>query len=182
MRDVITKPRRRTRQIRVGDVVIGGDAPVVLVLFGGCGNPAFDLDALAAMPEWRFLLPADSSDPLPSNAARVDLSGKLRAVDLLPHIDLLLCKPGYGLLSECWVTSTPIAWVERPDFPEFPVLRRWLDELFPAAGMSRDDFHAGRWADTLAAALSCERRYPEIREDGALVAARAIQSLLAGGC
>ena len=152
----------------------------VLVLFGGCGNPPFDLSALAAMDDWLFLLPmpGDGGDPgVAENVRYVQFSSQLRAVDLLPHVDLLLCKPGYGLLSESWVTQTPVAWVERPDFPEFPMLKDWLETRFPAAGMRREDFCSGHWQSTLQAALDCPRRYPPLGSDDGvqIVAARILQ-------
>lgn len=152
-----------------------GIGKCALVLFGGSARPPFDLAALAAMPGWQFLLP-DAPADLPANVTPVRFAAAMRPIDLMPHVDVVLCKPGYGVLSECWRTGRPIAWVERPDFPEFPMLRGWLEERFPAAGMSRDDFRRGRWLPALEAAIGSERCFPPLAEDGARVAAELILS------
>jgi len=144
-----------------------------LVIFGGSGQPAFDMDALAAMSDWQFLIP-DAPAHAPTNVMPVSFDASMRPVDLMPHVDLVVCKPGYGILSECWRTATPIAWVERPGFPEFPMLKGWLDDRFPSAGMSRADFAAGHWQRTLDDAIASQRTYPAIDEDGALHAANLI--------
>ncbi|MBN4076672.1 hypothetical protein JYT48_00185 [Mariprofundus ferrooxydans] len=149
-----------------------------LILFGGCGSPPYDVHALAAMPDWLFLIPDICSDhisPMPENIVSIHFSSKLRPIDVMASmIDVVLCKPGYGVLSECWTTATPIAWVERPDFPEFPMLKTWLDESFPACGMSRSDFQAGHWQPALEHALNHPRRFPAIKGDGANIAADII--------
>lgn len=147
-----------------------------LVLFGGAGRPPFELSALAAMPEWRFLLP-DAPGDLPENVERIVFHRGLRPIDLMPCVDAVLCKPGYGVLSECWRTGTPIAWVERPDFPEFPMMKQWLDDIFPASGMSRTDFRLGNWRLALETACSSNRRYPPLQQDGAQVAADIILAM-----
>ncbi|RLL51740.1 hypothetical protein D8Y20_08615 [Mariprofundus sp. EBB-1] len=149
-----------------------------LVLFGGCGNPPYHLHALQEMHEWLFLVPDMEQDPstnLPGNVQPVRFASDLRPVDLMPHVDVVLCKPGYGILSECWTTETPIAWVERPDFPEFPMLKEWLDNAFPACGMSRADFQQGHWQVALDAARIHPTPFPEY-EDGAIKAADIILS------
>jgi len=145
-----------------------------LVLFGGCGNPPYDLHALESMHEWLFLIPDvpenESTTDLPENVQPIQFDADLRPVDLMPYVDVVLCKPGYGVLSECWVTGTPIAWVERPDFPEFPMLKEWLDRSFPACGMSRADFQQGQWETALDGAISHTGSFPPNPIDGAIEA------------
>jgi len=151
-----------------------------LVLFGGCGNPSYDLQALGGMSEWLFLIPdVDKHAPsdLPDNVQTIRFDAALRPVDLMPFIDVVLCKPGYGVLSECWSTETPIAWVERPDFPEFPMLRKWLEKSFPACGMSRSDFQQGHWQTALDGAISHTASFPSNQTDGAIEAADIMISL-----
>jgi len=149
------------------------DGSIALVIFGGSGKPAFDLEALSAIEGWHFLIPGAGGN-LPGNVRDICFGPGLRAVDVMPHVDTVVCKPGYGILSECWRTKTAITWVERPDFPEFPMLKMWLDERFPSAGMSRSDFSTARWGDALEASCSSSRRFPDIDGDGAEVAASMI--------
>lgn len=144
-----------------------------LVIFGGSGQPPFDYHALAGCSSWQFLIPKAPLDA-PVNIMDIRLENGLRAVDLMPHVDTVVCKPGYGILSECWRTATPIVWVERPDFPEFPMLKTWLETSFPSAGMSRADFTAGAWLKALEESQRSQRCYPDRGGDGAQTVASLI--------
>lgn len=164
----------------------GGEAPftrsrkhVALVIFGGSNQPAFDIHALTAMDTWQFLIPS-APDDAPENVTSISFAPGSMAVDLMPFVDLVVCKPGYGILAESWRTGTPMAWVERPDFPEFPMLKGWLEDVFPGCGMSRSDFGRGAWLSALTGALASTRRFPDLHEDGACVAATTVLSLLQG--
>ena len=152
---------------------------VALVIFGGSNQPAFDIHALAAMDGWQFLIPS-APDEVPENITSISFAPGSMAVDLMPFVDLVVCKPGYGILSECWRTGTPMAWVERPDFPEFPMLKGWLGDVFPSCGMSRSDFGSGAWLPALNGTLASTRRFPELQEDGACVAANSVLSRFMG--
>lgn len=150
-----------------------------LVIFGGSNQPAFDVQALAAMDDWQFLMPLAPTDA-PDNVTSVSFGRDLKAVDLMPFVDVVVCKPGYGILAECWATATPIAWVERPDFPEYPMLKGWLQNGFPSCGMNRSDFSRSLWLPALEGALACRRQFPQISADGAQVAATEILACLNG--
>jgi len=170
--DMPVFPRQRdialiaSQPVEVSNPVAGELRKKALVLFGGCGNPAFDLQALAAMGDWLFLIP-DAAADAPDNVQEIHFDADLSAVDLMGFVDVVVCKPGYGVLSECWRTDTPIAWVERPDFPEFPMLKRWLDDSMPSAGMTRSGFQQGNWLPALQGACLNRRRFSAIEDDGA---------------
>ncbi|MDQ7000984.1 MAG: hypothetical protein Q9M12_08900 [Mariprofundus sp.] len=164
-----------THPVDISNPVAGDRRKKALVLFGGCAHPPYDSQALASMDDWLFLIP-DAGDAGPENITGICFGPEMRPVDLMPFVDVVVCKPGYGVLSECWCTATPIAWVERPDFPEFPMLKRWLDTSMPAAGMSRADFRHGRWQSALQAALHHPCSFPSTSADGADAAANIILS------
>jgi len=148
-----------------------------LVLFGGCGNPPYDMQALAAMDDWLFLIP-DAGNDAPDNVTGICFGSDMRPVDLMPFVDVVVCKPGYGVLSECWYTATPVAWVERPDFPEFSMLKTWLDTSMPAAGMSRSNFRQGYWHQALEKAANHPGCFPAISGDGSEEAVKIILSYI----
>ncbi len=47
--------------------------------------------------------------------------------DLLASCDAVLGKCGYGTVTECVVNGTPLIHIPRPDWPEEPSLRDWLE-------------------------------------------------------
>jgi len=163
--------------VEVPNPVVGDPRQKALVLFGGCGNPAFEMQALAAMGDWLFLIP-DADADAPDNVQSIHFDANLSGVDLMGFVDVVVCKPGYGVLSECWVSGTPLAWVERPDFPEFPMLKEWLDNAMPSAGMSRSDFQQGEWKQVLEKAVNHSGSFPVLHRNGVMEAANIILSSL----
>jgi hypothetical protein len=144
-----------------------------LVIFGGSDQPSCDLQALAALSEWQFLIPHAPAET-PENVQNIHFNNDMRPIDFMPYVDVVVCKPGYGVLAECWRIGTPIAWVERPDFPEFPILKCWLENEFPACGMSKADFKSGNWLGALEGACEDTRAFPKLVGDGAEAAADII--------
>jgi hypothetical protein len=48
--------------------------------------------------------------------------------DVLASCDALLCKPGYGSFVEAAGSGVPVAYINRPDWPEAPALVKWLQQ------------------------------------------------------
>ncbi len=175
-------PQRRAIPLVVADPresVVAGDADRrrCLVLFGGSGTPPYAIEALAGIDGWAFFVPgierpaAGNVEPLPRGRA---------IIDLMQAVDCVVCKPGYGVLSECWRTQTPIVWVERSGFPEYPVLARWLEERFPAVRLEREAFERGDWTAALTRAVRHPRCFPRLEGDGARLAAEIVAGWAAG--
>jgi len=147
-----------------------------LVMFGGAGDPPFNLDALGTVDKWQFLYLSfglnPQSWPLATNVRQISSQGSTAA--LMHDCDIVVTKPGYGTLAECWQTGTPLAYAPREDFPEYPYLDAWLQGHAPACRMDMADFVSGNWASALQAALDCPRSYPRITASGAEQAAELI--------
>lgn len=151
---------------------------VALVLFGGSNSPPFDLQALGKLKGWRFLIPRVEGKGMPSNVTPLELRPGERVQDYLAYADAVICKPGYGILAECWASKKPVVYIPRPGFPEYPFLANWLEDNAPSARLGLEDFRQGDWADALEKAMSSTRRYPD-HKDGAKQAAAIIVKLLA---
>ncbi|HVR69279.1 MAG TPA: hypothetical protein VMT87_00425 [Vicinamibacteria bacterium] len=152
-----------------------GDRPAVLVSFGGLGLPGFRAQALAGLPEFDFLV----SEPVRDAPAHVrPLAGDLGALglgyeDVVGAVDVVVTKPGYGIVSDAIGARTRLVYTERGDFPEYPVLVREMGEYLPAVHVSNRDLSAGRLRGPLEEALA--RPFPpEPDTSGALVAARRL--------
>lgn len=99
--------------------------------------------------------------------------------DVMASVDVVVSKPGFGLVSECVVNCKPLIYADRTDFAEYDYLvagiRRYLRHWHvPSEQLYRGD---------LAGALDAIGRQPEPREDlprgGAEVAADRIMERLA---
>lgn len=155
-----------------------GGKYTALVMFGGTGAPAFDVQALAGIGDWHFFLPGRGYGATPANVEYVELGHGLSTMDLMRVSDVVVTKPGYGTLAECWFMGRPIAYVPRPEFPEYPCLQSWLQACAPSVPLPWDDFQRGNWRPALQAARESAVRYPPILGNGAEQAAAIVMDLL----
>ncbi|MDQ6966987.1 MAG: hypothetical protein Q9M23_08695, partial [Mariprofundaceae bacterium] len=151
--------------------------PIALIMFGGAGDPPFNLNTLGQMSDWQFLTlnPVPPDAPTNVRQAAIDSGG---TVSLMTGCDIVITKPGYGTLAECWLTKTPIAYLPRESFAEYPFLNDWLQSSAPAARMALQDFISGNWLPAMQQALACPRSYPPIPASGAAQAAKLIAQAL----
>jgi L-arabinokinase len=153
-----------------------GTQPVVLVSFGGIGLPGFDLDGLGSLRDFLFLT-SEGPERLPPNVRRV-LTPEWEAlglgyVDLVGAADVVLTKPGYGIVSDAIGAGCRMVYTDRGDFPEYPILTREMARYLPAVHVAKADLLAGRVREAIASALAMP--FPETPDtSGADVAARRL--------
>jgi hypothetical protein len=153
-----------------------GSAPAVLLSFGGLGLPALDLAVFAGLRDFQFVIEPAPKDP-PANVRVVGpeelVRRRMTFLDLEAAVDVVVTKPGYGIVSDAIACRTRMVYTERGDFPEYPILVEEMVRWLPAQYVSNDDLLAGRLQPALEAALA--KGFPEPpRMDGAEVAARAL--------
>lgn len=93
--------------------------------------------------------------------------------DLVAAADVVVGKLGYSTVAETSIAGSAIAYVERPQFPESPVLANWVEENMTARCISEQALLDGSWLaqiDDLAAERLTARSSPS----GAEMAAAAI--------
>jgi L-arabinokinase len=116
--------------------------PTVLVSFGGLGLPGLGADAVAGLDEFSFLWPQD----LP--AERLDALG-LGYADVVCAVDVVLSKPGYGIVSDAIAAGTRLLYTDRGDFPEYPILVREMGQHLACGHVSQADLRQGRLREPL---------------------------------
>ena len=97
----------------------------------------------------------------------------LRYLDVIGAVDVVLTKPGYGIVTDCIAAGTRMIYTDRGDFPEYPILVAGMAEFLPCAYVSNEDVRTGRLAEALDSVLG-EPFPPPPRLDGAEVAARRL--------
>ena len=88
--------------------------------------------------------------------------------------DVVVTKPGYGIIAECISTGTAMLYTSRGIFREYDVLVREMPRYLRSRFISQDDLLAGRWADALVSLMSQPAPPQAMRSDGAQVAARIL--------
>jgi hypothetical protein len=156
------------------------ERPAVLLAFGGIGFPGLKLAAFASLRDYQVLLPG------PPRAAPGALQGSVRLLageqldaagvafpDLVRAADVVVTKPGYGIVSDCIGAGTRLVYTERGDFPEYPIMVAEMTSYLPAVHVSNEDLRQGRVGPALAQVLAMPWPPPP-RMDGAAVAAERI--------
>jgi hypothetical protein len=139
----------------------------VLLSFGGLGLPGFHPAALGGLTEYAFLggngeLAAPILDGL-----------GLRYEDVVGAVDVVVSKPGYGIVTDAIAARTPLVYTERGDFPEYAVLVEQMPRFLPVAFVSNADLRSGRLGPALREALA--KPFPPPPDlNGAEVAARRL--------
>lgn len=150
------RDREETRRLLGAD-----DArPLALISFGGYGVAGLTLAQHAGAP-YRIVLSAGAThaaaeapaDALHADRDRLDALG-LRYEDLVAACDVVVSKPGYGIVSECVANGTALLYTDRGRFREYPVMVAEMPAVLRAAFLPNATLTTGRWDDEIAALLA----------------------------
>lgn len=139
----------------------------ILLSFGG-----FDLKTLPEAniesfgPEFVFIATRAKGNTPIKNLIQIDpmcsnYSG------LIKFSDVVITKPGYGIIADCLVEQKPIIFTERGRFAEYEILKNWLLELYPSVYMPNSDFLEGNWLKYIQKTLKIPKNYPDVLKNGA---------------
>ena len=149
---------------------------MVLVSFGGLGLPGFSCRVLAGLAEFQFVVsepePGAPPNVVAVTASRLEAAG-LGYADLVGAADVVVTKPGYGIVSDAIGAGTRLVYTDRRDFPEYPILVREMARCLPCAYVSNADLLAGRLREPLERVLALAPAAPP-ELGGADVAARRL--------
>lgn len=148
------------------------ERPAVLLSFGGVGLPALERGATPTGDGLRWLRPADVDDRLEA----LDLTYP----DAVHAADVVVTKPGYGIVSDAIAAGTRVVYTERGDFPEYPILVAGMSRHLACVHVSNADVLAGRIAEPVRRVLRMPVPAPPEME-GASRAARRLLELYRGG-
>jgi L-arabinokinase len=174
------------------------DTPAVLASFGAYGVDRIAEGAIDCLPDWIVVVsdrttsgarPAQQHEHeherehrAPSTSlvriAEDDLYARgFRYEDLVGAVDVVLTKPGYGIVSECIANDTAMVYTSRGRFPEYDVFEREMPRYLRCAFVSNADLMEGRWRAALEAAVA-EPARPRVATDGADVAVAQSMEML----
>jgi L-arabinokinase len=72
-----------------------------------------------------------------------------RYEDLVRAADVVVTKPGYGIIAECLANDTALLYTDRGNFIEYDVLVAAMPRFLRTQFISNDDLLAGRWKEHL---------------------------------
>jgi L-arabinokinase len=100
----------------------------------------------------------------------------VRHEDLVAAADVVITKPGYGIIAECAANDTALVYTSRGAFREYDLLVEEMPRYVRCAFLSLDSLRAGRWRTAVEAAID-RPRPPKPRTDGAERAADVIREM-----
>lgn len=106
--------------------------------------------------------------------------GDFPYTDVMASCDVVVTKPGYGVLSECAVNDKPIVYVEREDFREYPVLEAAVRRHFRSVHLPARELYRGELATALKSIANALQPAERLTAGGDDLAAGAILAALRG--
>jgi L-arabinokinase len=127
---------------------LGLDArPAALISFGGVGLPGLTRASFPRDGALQLLFPDEVA------GARLDALG-LDYPDVVGAADVVVTKPGYGIVADAIGAGTRMVYTERGDFPEYPIMVREMSRWLAAVHVSNEDLRAGRVAGAIERVLA----------------------------
>jgi L-arabinokinase len=185
--DVPFVARRSSRdpsdvRIRIG--VPDGDR-MVLASFGGLGIAGLNLEPVAHADGYTVVTTGHAlglAGTLPSRVVLLDdadvYAAGLRYEDLVRAADLVVTKPGYGILAECLANDTAVLYTSRGHFVEYDVMVAAMPGFLRCRFIDHDDLYSGRWQPHLDRLLAQPAPPTRPATNGADEAARHIFRVL----
>ena len=161
------------------------DRPLVLLSFGRYGLGAIDWDTVTRQSGLAVLVTHERLDTSPIGRTGgddivfdVDLTAfherGFHYEDLVAAVDVVMTKPGYGIIAECAANDTALVYTARGDFAEYPVLVEAMPRLLPSAYIEQRDLFAGRWMTAVRKVLDQPPPAERPATNGAQVVARGL--------
>jgi hypothetical protein len=182
---LIARHATRAREATRAHFGIAPDRRAVLLSFGGYGLPDLATATIDCAGAWTLVttdrtLPADRGDAgvVMVREEQMRDSG-FRYEDLVAAVDVVMSKPGYGIIAECIAAGTPLLYTSRGQFREYDLLVRDMPHYLRCRYLTQDDLFAGRWHAALDALLRQPPPPDPLATNGADIAAAQIVDALA---
>jgi hypothetical protein len=160
--------------------------PLVLASFGGYGVNGLDQARFDCLDDVDLVMTAPSTEMPSANGparwlAEEDIYARgLSYVDLVSAVDVIVTKPGYGIIADCVANQTAMLYTSRGRFVEYDVMVKDMPRFLRCEFIELEMFLAGKWRDGIRRVLSQPPPPEKPRTDGADVIAGLICDRLGG--
>jgi UDP:flavonoid glycosyltransferase YjiC (YdhE family) len=151
-------------------------ATIVLLSFGGLGLKRIAWHKLKKISGFFFVTTGEIGQGLDN--VRFLPEAQRKYEDLVRAVDVLVTKPGYGIVADVISHRVPALYTDRGDFSEYPYLVQALNECATAEFIPQDELLSGNMESYLHRLLNKEQNWPDMPLDGARIAAEKILALI----
>jgi UDP:flavonoid glycosyltransferase YjiC (YdhE family) len=172
---LIARRAHRPRESVRAALGFSSEARVVLVSFGAFTARGLDLQALGRCTGYAFVVtPPLAVNNLPGNVVALNETPS-DYVSLLAACDVVITKPGYGIVADCLANRVAVLFTDRGPFREYDVLADALPRLGRARYIPRSDLFGGDLSEHLEALFASRAPWTDMPMNGAdVVASRAL--------
>ena len=100
--------------------------------------------------------------------------------DTLASADVVISKPGFGIISDCVVNHKPLIYAERSNFREYPILEASIGKYLKHVHISTEDLYRGDLELSIRAAQTAADPLENLPYGGDEIAARHIRQITSG--
>lgn len=170
----VSRPPRHSREEVRRRLGIPRSDPMVLASMGGLGwdYPRLE-ERLGRRGPWVVVPGGADTETRRDRLLLLPFQSSHFHPDLVNAADVVVGKLGYSTVAEVWRAATALVYVERPRFPESPVLARFVDRHLASVALDRRAFETGAWEGAVHEVLGAARPVPR-GADGATEAVTAI--------
>jgi hypothetical protein len=149
---------------------------IVLVSFGGLGLSRLPWPRLKQLRDFFFVATGDGYSRDGNCVVLPDAQSQFE--DVIRAVDIIVTKPGYGIVADVIAHRLPILYTDRGDFPEYPRLVEAIRDCATAEYIPQTELLSGNIEPYLTLLLAKAAHWPVVDLDGAQVAAAKVLALL----
>ncbi|MBI3063784.1 MAG: hypothetical protein HYY82_02490 [Deltaproteobacteria bacterium] len=154
-------------------------ATIILLSFGGLGLERLPWERIRRLREYFFVATGKTEMSIGNLLILPDEQRQYE--DLVRAVDVIVTKPGYGIVADAIAHRLPMLYTDRGEFPEYPRLVEALRDCATAEFIPQSELLSGNIAPYLQTLLQKPPNWPAVPLNGAEVAAEKIIKLLDNG-
>ena len=151
-------------------------ATIVLLSFGGLGLQRLPWSNLKQLSEFFFVTTGETKQAI--NNVRFLPEAQHKYEDLVRAADVVVTKPGYGIVADVISHQVRILYTRRGEFAEYSHLVQALDEYTTSEFIPQEQLLSGNIGSYLTRLLNKQQSWPVTPIDGAEIAAAKILALI----
>jgi len=175
---VARKSRREKSAVRE-QLGLPSDKKILLLTFGGFQGKEFLFKNIDLDEEFKIIIPENTGIYIDNSiiiSNKEMIQKQILFEDLVMIADIVISKPGYGIVSDCIAHKTPLLYTERDGFLEAEVLTKNLNDYISAVLIPQNDLFGGKWNDYVYEALAgTASNKNDVAINGAEIIAKMIQ-------
>jgi UDP:flavonoid glycosyltransferase YjiC (YdhE family) len=170
---IARKAARQRDEVR-RELCIPSDATTVLLSFGGFTANGVDFAALGDLRDYVFVVAPPLRVDHPSANVVVVREQPRDYVSLLAACDVVVTKPGYGIVADCLANRVRVLFTDRGPFREYDMLAEGLRHLARARYVPRDELLRAELGPHLVALMQCDSPWTDQAMNGADIVAERL--------